>query len=157
MIAAQLVNQWFDTQLSGIKKAANYFNDVKVLHDYADKPEKMHNQAGPVLIVEATEETIKDVAPGNQAKQVRLSRAIYVNGLIDVPTGTRPNDPLDLLVFDIRRALYPALKTLLNNSQIKNFSEAECRFIFPEKGSKTAKLLMRFNVEYIEIYEVKNV
>jgi len=155
MIAAQLITLWFDTQLAGIKTADKYFNDVKILHDYADKPEKMHDQPNPILIVEASEETIKAVPKGPQPREAKPGREIYINGLIKVPPGTRPNDVLDLLVFDIRRALYPATKTLLNNSQIKSFNETQCRFIFPEKGAKTAKLLMRFNIEYVENYEVK--
>ena len=154
MIAAQLITQWLDGQLSTIRPANGYFYEAQVLHNYADAPQNMPAPPAAVLIAEATAETVKDTAAGLTPRRVKLSREVFINGLVTVPPGTRPNDALDALAFDVRRALYPAAKSLTAITQIKQFSEGECRFIFPDKGSTTAKLLMRFNFEFIENYEV---
>lgn len=147
---AQAITQWFNDELEKITTDGN-IGPVTVLHNYSDKPVKISEQNN-VLIIETTQDTPESKAAGIMNPNAKLSREIYLQGLTEIDAGLRPSDVLDAFVFEVRASLYPASKQLLTNAKIQTILETECRYILPEKGTKAAKFLMRFNITYLENY-----
>lgn len=150
MITAHAITQWFNTELKKISTDGN-MGPVKILNNYSDRPKNLE-QLGPTIIVETTQDTVETKAAGPMNPHAKLTREIYLQGLINVTRGQRPSDILDAFVFEVRATLYPASKQLVSGGKIQQISETECRYLLPDDGLKAAKFLMRFNVTYIENY-----